>query len=292
MTKPNPQGPVESNTTLDHFTNIENLRLKPSFVEASGVKKLRTHVPVRKPLPQEYVRTHPNADYRNTFAVIELKHENEEYLVLPHVVPSLITEVVYKTIYTAISRQGVVFLWPVRLPTPDDRDCAWWDTAQQAAELGTTKWVRMKSNKALGAYEITVAEIELPDPEWPKESFVDLLRIAFGKRLVTDLDHQLVKKLQGSPRCLTASAKWWWWTSSSPPPTASDQYRFAWSPPSCAAGADFESGETNSVRYHPMQRAQTSCLWLTTPRLSSAAISPSIGRCRCASSTCSSSSEI
>ena len=39
--------------------------------------------------------------------------------------PSWLAEVVYKTIFTAINRQGVVFLWPIRLPTPDDRKTDW-----------------------------------------------------------------------------------------------------------------------------------------------------------------------
>ena len=37
----------------------ENLRLDQSFVETSGVKKLLTTVPVRKPNNQDFVRVHP-----------------------------------------------------------------------------------------------------------------------------------------------------------------------------------------------------------------------------------------
>src|SRR6478609_4411349 len=38
----------------------ENLRLDQSFVETSGVKKLLTTVPVRKPNNQDFVRVHPD----------------------------------------------------------------------------------------------------------------------------------------------------------------------------------------------------------------------------------------
>ena len=53
--------------------------------------------------------------------MIDLKEEREDYLVRLKSLPELVGEFVYKTLFTAINRQGVVFLWPVRLPTPDDR---------------------------------------------------------------------------------------------------------------------------------------------------------------------------
>jgi hypothetical protein len=182
----------------DHF-DLAKLRLDPSFHETSGVKRLRTTVPARKPNPQDFVRVHPSPAYRENFAMIELKDEREDYLVLPHVVPMLPGEIVYKTIYTAINRQGIVFLWPVRLPGIDDKPNAWWVSARDAAERATTKWLRIKANMGLGAYEIFTAEREIPDPEWSKveESFEDLLRIAYGTRLVTNLEHPVIKRLRG-----------------------------------------------------------------------------------------------
>jgi hypothetical protein len=50
---------------------------------------------------------------------------------------------------------------------------------------------------SLGAYEITVAESPIADPEWPKQSFRDLLKIGFGDRLVDRLDHPLIARLRG-----------------------------------------------------------------------------------------------
>jgi hypothetical protein len=178
--------------------DLASLRLNPSFTETAGVKKLRTTVPARKPNPQDFVRTNPDPAYRENFALIELKDEREDYLVLPHIVPLLPGEVVFKTIYTAINRQGVVFLWPVRLPSPDDKPNAWWVSARDAAERSMTKWLRIRANMALGAYEISTAEREIPDPNWSEvEPFQDLLRIAYRTRLVTDLDHPVVKRLRG-----------------------------------------------------------------------------------------------
>jgi hypothetical protein len=188
--------PVGDN--LDPFADVASLRIAPAFVEQSGVKTLRTTVPVRRPSPQDFVRTHPGSEYRENFAVIELKDDREDYLVLPHVVPMLSTEVVYKTLFTAINRQGIVFLWPVRLPSADDKQNAWWQSSREAAERAVSTWVRMKANMSLGAYEITVAEGEMAEPAWGRlEPFGDLLRIAFRGRLISDTDHAVIRRLRG-----------------------------------------------------------------------------------------------
>ena len=126
--------------------DLASLRLNPSFLETAGVKKLLTTVPARRPNPQDFVRVHPSPEYRADFALIDLKDEREDYLVRPEVLPDLAGEVVFKTIFTAINRQGVVFLWPVRLPAPDDRKTEWPRSAREGAELAITQWVRLKAN--------------------------------------------------------------------------------------------------------------------------------------------------
>jgi hypothetical protein len=177
--------------------DIASLRLNPSFLETAGVKKLITTVPVKKPSQQDFVRVHPATEYRENFAMIDLKDDREEYLVHPTILPELTGEVVYKTVFTAVNRQGVVFLWPVRLPAPDDRRSEWPRSAREAAELAMAQWIRMKANMSLGAYEINVAESVMADPVWPKLSFRELVLVAFRERIVTTLEHAVVKRLRG-----------------------------------------------------------------------------------------------
>jgi hypothetical protein len=132
--------------------------LDQSFVETSGVKKLLTTVPVRKPNNQDFVRVRPEEAYRLTSAVIELKDDRETYLVQPEVARQLPGECSPVTLYTGINRQGVVFLWPVKLPTPDGRINEWHRSAAEAAERAMERWLRVKADMALGAY----AMFELP----------------------------------------------------------------------------------------------------------------------------------
>jgi hypothetical protein len=177
--------------------DLKALRLSQAFTETAGVKKLLLTVPVRKPNRQEFVRVHPNEDYRANFPLVELKEDREEFIVGPDLVDELAGEIVPKTLFTAINRQGVVFLWPVRLPDPEGRQMEWHRSMREAAEIGMTQWVRMKANMSLGAYEMAVAESTMTEPAWPEYSFQDLIRIAFRDRLITTADHHVIKRLRG-----------------------------------------------------------------------------------------------
>jgi hypothetical protein len=175
----------------------ENLRLSQAFVDIAGVKKLLTTVPVRKPSPQDFVRVHPSPEYRENFPMIELKDEREEYIVTANLVPELIGEFVTKTLFTAINRQGTIFFWPIRLPSPDGKDLDWWRSGREAAELATKSWIRARANMNLGAYDIFKAESVIADPEWPELGFWELIRIAFKDHLIDRIDHPVVKRLRG-----------------------------------------------------------------------------------------------
>jgi hypothetical protein len=135
--------------------DLNNLRLDQSFVETAGVKKLLTTVPVRKPNQHDYNRVHPDPAYRANLAVIKLRDERDEvYLLTPSIASALPGEFGMATVFTAINRQGVLFLWPVMLPQPDGRPNEWNRSAAEAAEMAMTRWVRVKANMSLGAYEI------------------------------------------------------------------------------------------------------------------------------------------
>ena len=174
-----------------------SLRLDQSFTDGPAVKKLLTTIPIRKPGAQDFNRVHPGADYRLDTTVIILKDDRETDLVDRSRRSELITECVPVTLYTTINRQGVLFLWPVRLVGPDGREMAWWTSARTAAELAMTSWVRVTANQSLGAYEVCQAIGAIPDPTWPDLSFTELLRIAFRDQMITSPDHVVVKRLRG-----------------------------------------------------------------------------------------------
>jgi hypothetical protein len=176
-----------------------SLRLDQSFAaDTVGVKKLLTTVPVRKPLRQEFVRVRRESDFRLPAAIIEVKEDREVYLVTPKVVPAIPGEYVPVTLFTSISRQGTLFVWPVKLPNSQGRHNEWHRSAAEGAERAMKKWVRVTASMSLGAYEIFEASGALPEPTWPEYTFGEILKIAFRDRLVDDADHPLIQRLQGA----------------------------------------------------------------------------------------------
>jgi hypothetical protein len=194
MNKPNP---VTVEPTPDPFSDLAKLRLDQNYAETAGVRKLLRTVPVRKPGPQDFVRTHP--DLRLTpAALLELKDDREMYYVSPALAPELAGEYFVATLYLTVSRQGVTSLWPVRLPGPDGKHLEWWRSAAEAAAMAENRWIKIRADMGLGAYQIYEAINDaIPEPTWPTESFEEIVRVAFRDRFIDRSDHPVLKRLRG-----------------------------------------------------------------------------------------------
>ena len=175
----------------------QTLRLSQDSASTMGVKKQIVTVPVRKPTRQEFVRVHHEPAFRLDTAILELKAERETYLVHRDLWAEISSEVVPKTILTAMSRQNVLLLWPIRLPSEDGRHDEWNRSALEAAERAKHRWVRVAANMHLGAYEVFEAPADLPEPEWPEISFKEILRIAFRDRFIEEIGHPVLRRLRG-----------------------------------------------------------------------------------------------
>jgi len=60
-----------------------------------------------------------------------------------------------------------------------------------------TRWLRVKANMDLGAYDMYEATAAIPDPVWPTATLRELLKIGFRESLIDDLDHPVLKRLRG-----------------------------------------------------------------------------------------------
>jgi hypothetical protein len=189
-------GRAAPESAIDPF-DPASLRLSQDFTTEIGVKKVLTRVPVRRPYKQDFVRVHPDPRYALDTASIELKDDGEWYLVAPAYRAPLAAEIKPVRLYTAITRQGALFLWPCRLVGPDGRSNPWFDTLLEAAELAKSRWVRVVADRNLGGYQAYAALDELSDPDWPAESLQQLLRVAFRDRYIDSIDHPVLKRLQG-----------------------------------------------------------------------------------------------
>ena len=126
-----------------------------------------------------------------------MKEERETFLLDPEIRPHLPGEIVPVALFTTVNRQGVLTLWPVRLPGEDGRHDEWSRSALEAVETAKSRWIRVVANMSLGAYEIYEASANLPEPEYPDHTFREILEIAFKDRFIRGLDHPVVRRLRG-----------------------------------------------------------------------------------------------
>lgn len=190
-------GPAAQPGAGDPFANLDALRLPQDFGGIAGVKKQIVRVPVQKPDKQKFVRVRSGEDWRLQTAILELKTDREFYLVAQPLWGELASEIRPVFLFTAVSKDGNVFLWPCYLPGADGRSNPWHESALSAALEAEKRWVRVVANQDAGSYDVLVATAPLPDPEWPDLTFQGLLKIAFKDRFVTGMDHPAIRRLRG-----------------------------------------------------------------------------------------------
>lgn len=177
----------------------KRLRLSQDFAGSIGVKKALLTVPVRKPAKEWFVQTHPSEEYRIQTAVLELKEDRETYLIDPELWEALSTESTFgpRALFTAMSRQGALFLWPIRLPGPDGKIDDWNRSALEAATMAAGRWIRVTANMHLGSYDVFTSSADWTAPEWPETPFEKLLEVAFKDRFIRDWNHPVLQRLRG-----------------------------------------------------------------------------------------------
>lgn len=179
--------------------NPQSLRLPQDFSETVGVRKELLVIPARRPGRQEFIRVHPDEGHRMAAAIIEVQEDRtrEIFVVDPTLCSQIANEVTPKLLATTITRQGSLFLWPLRLPGADGRLDNWSRSALEALEIGKSRWIRIAANMQLGAYEVFTASAELAAPEWPDVTFERILEIAFRDHFIGDLQHPVLRRLRG-----------------------------------------------------------------------------------------------
>lgn len=177
---------------------LASMRIDQSYNSAAtgvGVVKPLLTVPMRKPSKTEFFRTHPD-HWMDCFSV-ELKEEREFYVVKPGI-EEYISEFVERVrLRLCVTRQGVVLIWPLKLPKDDARGEMWRRSASESATLAETDWVRIAADMHLGAYQPYKATGALGEPRWPRETWPQILRIAVADRLIDRHDHPVVRQLLG-----------------------------------------------------------------------------------------------
>jgi hypothetical protein len=178
--------------------NLEQYRFAQDFSAVAIDAKALTTIRVGKPSKDMWFQTHPDLGYRLPTPVIELKDAGELYLVDRALWASLQGEPTFvpKVMVPAITRQGTVFIWPIRLPDADGQIDSWSASAMAAADGARGKWTRMCANREARGYDIRTAAIG-QTPIWPEKTLADLLSIAFKSKVISDAAHPVLRNLRG-----------------------------------------------------------------------------------------------
>ena len=177
--------------------DIASLRLSSNFGATLGVKKILNLIPVGKPTPTQFFRSHTNDAMQFNAMLLAPKGSQENYLVTHQVaghIPELVKSV---TLVLVIDRQNNLRLVPVPLPGPEGQRNPWHQTLLDALTLAQTNWLRINANLGNGGYDVFQAQVELPDPEWPDHTIDEIIKIAFRGRIINDLVHPIVQGLLG-----------------------------------------------------------------------------------------------
>jgi hypothetical protein len=181
----------------DVFDNLDEIRIDPSAAQVSTTKQLLA-VRARKPKPQEFIRVHPEPAMSIIINGYHDDDEREHYLVLPGIEDLIKRFVRPAQIVVCVNRQGSVFLWPVPLPSNDRRsNNAWTTSARAGMELAKKDWISLRSDMDSGCYEADLAQGKLPEPIWPDKTLGELLRLAYGKKIIDSPNHPKVRDLLG-----------------------------------------------------------------------------------------------
>lgn len=197
--------PLGKGTSQNNIESLDNFNLTLDALRsdnAIGDGLLLEPIPLqlRKPNRYEFFRVNPDPAYQLPVKIVEQREPGgwEKVTYLVHASLEGMIEIGLSTaeLRVCVNRQGELFLWPLKLGGGDNK---WIVTARQAMLLAQQQWVRMYPDRNMGLYRIVKADpdAKFQEPIFSDEPFIDIIKRAFGERLVLTKEHPFVRKLQG-----------------------------------------------------------------------------------------------
>lgn len=163
------------------------------------VTKVQPQFVVGRPPNSRFVRVHSDPAYSIDINLVIPDKKDGYYLPLRQLWCDLNGEPCFqpRRLVAAITVQGEPFVWPSRLPSVNGRTDTWMESDLELAERAKSRWIRVVSNMEISRYMGMEAQGDLPDPQWPNMTFEEMLNNAFRERMITSLDHPILKRLRG-----------------------------------------------------------------------------------------------
>jgi hypothetical protein len=195
MAKHAEEAPSEDNGfSLDEVVATEHV-VPANLAHAAGAN-------YRKPNDKEFIRVTENTEEIRPFDILEVD-DKTRYIVTPAAMAAINKlheergQVMIKTkrvmVHLVVNMDGVGFLWPISV---SDADNTWLESAHNCAAIAKDQWIRVVSNLSAKRYDYHPASKHAGTvPKWPKETFLEMLNLAFKNKIIRSLDHSAIKQL-------------------------------------------------------------------------------------------------
>jgi hypothetical protein len=193
--------PRSGESTAAEPTNLysrEALRVNQDYPSTLGLVKHIHTVPVDKPPSQSWFRVHDDPNYCCDMYLLQVKAGPDRgiYQVGANLLSLLCEERLLKPmrLVLCIDRQEELRLWPLRLPGLDGREDDWMTSALAVAEQAKHRWVQLLAGA--NSYHSRTTQAVIPNPDWPKQTYDQLLELAFAKRRIAANSHPVLRRLR------------------------------------------------------------------------------------------------
>jgi hypothetical protein len=191
-------GQSETVTAANVFDDLEKARAREE-TEVSYSQRQISHIVVKRPEPHWFVRLKPD------WGIEVIIHEDRENSGMIYYVWPELEEEMGRFARRVLLRQGVTttgtyFLWPLKLPSKTGETNLYNSTAMLCADRCSSEpldqFYAIRSNKQSGGYETERATKTHPEPKWLDLSVTEILKLAFGDRVILNTDHPVLRRLR------------------------------------------------------------------------------------------------
>jgi hypothetical protein len=180
------------------FDDMEALRRsnKEAF---EGERESASVVTPGKPKKELYVRFHPDDDfYLPSYVWAESDDSRKMYYIANDMWTLEDLQGGLRAVILApwLGADGSLGLWAA---SGSSAAGDWYTSAQEVLEAGRREWIRMQTDNKEKLYRYYRPKNPIPDRKWPAHlDLGEILKRAFGSRVVTDENHELIRKLRNA----------------------------------------------------------------------------------------------
>ena len=177
--------------------DLDAIALPQNFSDLAAVKT-DTSVKIQKPTKQTWFAPHPDQTSWKVYATIEDQNDFRALYVLSSAIANDLekSEWARRALVPCITRQGNLFIWPLRVPDDEGKLDSWSRSASEIVTSSGNQWIRITANHEAQGYVSCRPVSPQSDPVWPKD-LAEVMRKAVMQRLISNTDHPLLKHLRG-----------------------------------------------------------------------------------------------